>query len=440
MRVDDLTALDLRCMEALTTTRTTASVVTLAATMWQGWADADMRSDPVGLVQYVVETLAERGLVTYRLHEHGSQGGEHRPYAGLAHTIRLTKVGWDLMGYPNVSVQVGTRMSSGQMLDPKGDRTNHRKHGKTAEGGDIERLPWPEHRAKYPTHTHPLMEGDTVDIGTHPGLAPIEDGKTRAYIKVTPDLEARVIAYRTRFPLVDYAELGRILDLPERTIKYILTDLPRLRATNDAEARVGTIKQRIMWTLAALDMKNVTELRRVLGRNDTAHDIVHALHDLHTQGKVDFREDGAHKQPVDIRLTKRGRGEGLDKKVKDAIEQANAEADAIAPEPTVMPAQAVDDAALDEAEQAEGAHTVKPEAEASSFPLLDALLAREQQRMEQDNKAFKYLEAAESIKDVDPVMYSALVEKADSSIPFPSPIEAEYLRYVAACPGGGSDD
>jgi len=126
--VGDLTSLDLRCMEALTTTRTSASVVTVAATMWEGWADADMHSDPVGLVQMVVEGLAERGLLTYRLHERGSIGLEPRPWAGLAHTIRLSKDGWTLMGYPNVSVQVGTRMSSGQMLEEKGDRTNHRTH------------------------------------------------------------------------------------------------------------------------------------------------------------------------------------------------------------------------------------------------------------------------------------------------------------------------
>ena len=258
----------------------------------------------------------------------------------------------------------------------------------------------------------------TAPIGMPMKAAPSD---TRGYIKVTPDLEARVIAYKTRFPLSDYKELSDMVDLPERTVKYILVDLPRLRATNDGEAgHQGTIKQRILWILDALPMDNVPELRRVLGRADTEHDIVHALHDLHKLGKVDFREVGAHKQPEDIRLTARGRGEGLPKAVKAEVEDAKD-----APTPV---------------EERRTEHTVGDLAQVAAFPLLDALLAREQERQAQDNAGFKYLEAAEAIKDVDPVMYSALVEKAQSDIPFPSPIEAEYMKYVAACPGGGSDD
>ena len=266
-----------------------------------------------------------------------------------------------------------------------------------------------------------------MNVGLPPRLAPVDDETTRGYIKVTPDLEARVIAYKTRNPLANYARIAELTDLPERTVKYILTELPRLRATNDGEAtHQGTIKQRILWTLDALDMKNVPELRRVLGRADTEHDIVHALHDLHKQGKVDFKEVGAHKQPEDIHLTARGRGEGLPKSVKDEVDA-----------PFVT--QAVADAELD---AVEGVHTVKPSKSEPPFPLLDALLEREGKRLAQDNAAFRYLEAAEAIKDIDPVMYSQLVEKAESDIPFPSPIEAEYLRYVAACPGEGmtSDD
>ena len=413
--VGDLTSLDLRCMEALTTTRTSASVVTVAATMWEGWADADMHSDPVGLVQMVVEGLAERGLLTYRLHERGSIGLEPRPWAGLAHTIRLSKDGWTLMGYPNVSVQVGTRMSSGQMLEEKGDRTNHRTHRSRAEGGAIETLPWPEHRAKYPTHTHPLMTEEN-DMTSQPIVGSV--APSRGYIKVTPDLEARVIAYRTRFPLVDYAELSNMLDIPTRTIQYILTELPRLRAAN-GEGKEGTLKQRILWTLDALDMDNVAELRRVLGRADTDHDIVHVLHSLHKEGKVDFKEKGASKEPINIHLTARGRGAGLPKAVKDEVDAT-----------PNLNAHGVD---MTQPMKVVARDFPEPEPVTATFPLLDALLDREQKRQAEDNAAFKYLEAAEAIKDVDPEMYSALVSKADTSIPFPSPIEAEYLRYVAEC-------
>jgi len=262
-----------------------------------------------------------------------------------------------------------------------------------------------------------------VNIGLPDRAAPVEEGASRGYIKVTPDLEARVIAYKTRFPLVDYKELGDMLGLPVRTIQYIVAELPRLRAAN-GEGRAGTLKQRILWTLDALDMDSVTELRRVLGRADTDHDIVHVLHSLHKEGKVDFKEKGAAKEPVNIHLTARGRGQGLPKVVKAEVDAATSAEAATAPEPSRM---------HDDQDEADVAAT-------SAYPLLDALLDRERKRQAQDNSAFKYLEAAEAIKDIDPVMYSALVEKAQSDIPFPSPIEAEYLRYVAACPGGGSDD
>jgi len=431
LRVDDLSSLDLMVMEALTRSRTTISVVALAATLWNPDGGVTMGADPVGLVEYIITDLGARGLLTYRLEPRKT--GVSNPYAGLPHTIRLTQDGWTLMGYPHAAVQVNTRLSTRQHLDQHGDRTNFRKHSDTAEGvGPIETLPWPEHRAVYPTHHHPMMEDSDMGMKAtaSPKLAPTDDdAATRGYIRITPELEARVIAYRTRFPLVDYAELGRMCDLPQRTIAYILTDLPRLRATNDADGRAGTIKQRILWTLDALPMNDVPELRRVLGRADTEHDIVHALHDLHKQGKVDFKEVGAHKQPEDIHLTARGRGEGLPKVVKDRIHD-DFKDKVVAPDEQDALVSAFADADPDP----------EPVTKASPFPLLDALLAREQERQAQDNAGFKYLEAAEAIKDIDPVMYSQLVEKASSDIPFPSPIEAEYLRYVAACPGGGSDD
>jgi hypothetical protein len=270
------------------------------------------------------------------------------------------------------------------------------------------------------------MENDDMDIAASPKLAPTDDTPTRGYIRVTPELEAAVIAYRTRFPLVDYTELGRMLDLPERTIRYVLADLPRLRATN-GEVKAGNIKQRILWILDALPMNDVPELRRVLGRADTEHDIVHALHDLHKQGKVDFTEKGARKEPINIHLTARGRGEGLPKAVKDRIHEDFKDAT-----PAVVGETAVGGDAVSSTEPTTEV-TAEPTPDVG-YPLLGALIEREAKRREQDGKAFKYLEAAEAIKDVDPDMYASLMSKADSTIPFPSPIESEFLRYAEAHP------
>jgi hypothetical protein len=412
-------------MEALTSSRTTASTVTLAATMWQGYGDG-LGADPVGLVEYIVRGLADRGLLTFR-ESKGLRGEPGNAYNGLPHTIRLTREGWTLAGYPNLTVQVGTRMSSGQMLEQKGDRTNHRTHRSRAEGGDIETLTFPAHRAKYPDHIHPLMNGDTVSttpnhVAPSPRLAPVDaDEPSRGYIRVTPELEARVIAYRTRFPTIGYAELGEMLDLPHRTVAYVLTDLPRLRAVN-GEGKEGSLKQRILWTLDALDMDNVRELRRVLGRADTDHDIVHVLHSLHKEGKVDFIEKGASKEPINIHLTKRGRGEGLPKSVKDEVVAATATAE----EPV--------------AEQAEAEAVAEPQPSDIEFPLLDALLDREKERLDADGKMFRYMEAADLIRANDPETAAILDTKAQQNdVPLPSPIEAEYLRYVARQAERGHD-
>lgn len=233
-------------MDALTT-------VLLAATVWQDWGD-QWGADPVGLVDYVVRGLGEKGLLTYRVTP-GAQGrtspGERDAYANLAHTIRLTPQGWALMGYPNVQREAGRR-SGLVMHDP--DKTNHWSHPRTAEGGAIERLPWDEHRATYPDHRHPSLaeaQGEDMNMQTaaHPSLAPAEEGETRGYIRVTPELEARVVAMRAREPLSDYATIAEYLSLPERTVKYVLSELPGLRRSKDVAQAEASLKQRILWTL-----------------------------------------------------------------------------------------------------------------------------------------------------------------------------------------------
>ena len=46
-----------------------------------------------------------------------------------------------------------------------------------------------------------------------------------------------------------------------------------------------------------------------------------------------------------------------------------------------------------------------------------------------------FVVAAEAIQDIDPDMARSLMEKAKAyDVPFPSPIEQEYIRYVAAHP------
>lgn len=223
----------------------------------------------------------------------------------------------------------------------------------------------------------------------------------RQYTKVTADIETSVLAAREVYGPTSYDEIAESLGIPERTVKYILTDLPRMRRMNNGEAKTqASLKERIVEVLRDVDVNDVPELRRLLGYADPEHDIVHVLHSLHSQGKVDFRESGSHDQPINIHLTKR--------QAKPRVEP---EPVVVAPEPEPEP---------------------EPVVSRETFPLLADLRARELDRAISDEKATAYIEAAEALKEADPDMAHALLEKAGAlNATYPSPLEQEYLRYAA---------
>jgi hypothetical protein len=235
----------------------------------------------------------------------------------------------------------------------------------------------------------------------------------RGYVKVTSEMEMQVVAYKTLHPLDSYAAMSEELDLPKRTIEYILIDLPRLRRIYKPDEVETTTKQRILAALSAIGVfDNVTELRRVLGRSDDNHNLVHLLHSLHKEGKVEFRESNG-KEPTAIRLTARGKGQGLKKNGEPTAQE----------ETTAMTAQPEVQASFD----------IEPEDATQAYPLLDALLLREKERLEKDGKAMAYVNAAEALASTDDrEMYDMLMAKAaEFDVVYPSPIEAEYLRWVA---------
>jgi hypothetical protein len=175
-----------------------------------------------------------------------------------------------------------------------------------------------------------------------------------------------------------------------------------------------SLKQRILDFVTdshPVAIDTVKELRAVLGMADTEHDIVHVLHSLHTQGKVDFDERGNGMGTAtyhNIRLHKKG----AKPKPTDIVNAGIPFDEPPAPEPDL-------------------AQPGEPE----GYPLLDDLLARERNRLDADNRAMRYMEAAEVLRDIDPESYDSLMERAaKNNVPFPSPLEQEYLRYVASNP------
>lgn len=433
---NDLSRPELDVLLLLTSARET-SIVSLAADVWR--MTPDWRAfDPYPLLVYVLDSLASKGLVRFRL---------VKPYGGsdpdMPFDIRLTTLGWAMAGYPLTHGHVGHgSRHSRDAAKHQGDMTNYRNHADRAKGGDIEVEDFPTHRAHYPDHSHmygvPLTMANattsravkrTERLADPTVLAdPNGTGDVRGYIRVTPDIEARVLAARERLGQVGYADIAEVAGLPERTVKYVLTDLPRLRRASTGDERLAkSLKERVFAIVEAIgEVKDVPELRRILGMADTEHDVMHVLHSLHTRGRIDFDERGngmGTATVINIRLPKRG--------AKRPDREANE------PAPEILTFQ-LPEAAGPEATTEEAPPSTPPsapESESEGYPLLDALLDRERTRQEADAKGMAFVVAAEAVQDIDPETAATLMAKASQyNVPFPSPIEQEYIRYVANHP------
>jgi len=428
MRLTDLSQPELDVMLLLAQSKAT-NVVLLAADLWRTTPDW-LATDPYPLLTYVLDGLSERGLCTYRL-QRGVTLNSKRRTPDLPMDIRLTPMGWALMGYPNKTVEVGSHGRHERQSEHPGDMTDYVNLAGITFGGPIERDTFGEHRRDYHDHNH--MYGVPLPMANQ------STQEKRPYTRVTADIEARVIHAREKLGGVGYADIAEYTGLSTQTVKYILTDLPRLRRVNAGEAKAeGSLKERVMVAVREIGpIKDVAELRRIVGMADSDHDVMHVLHSLHTQGRIDFDERGngmGTATCINIRLHKKGSkrdivnagipfGEIEEKKLPDLpadylapLVQPKAESEATEQEPHVLPPSA-------------------PGPVGAGYPLLDALLDRERKRLDGDTKGMAFVVAAEAIQDIDPDTARSLMEKAKQyDVPFPSPIEAEYIRYVASHP------
>ena len=411
------------------------TLVTLAADLWRTAPEWNA-FDPYPLLRFVIDSLCAHGLVRFTLvHPYGERNREEPT------NIRLTPEGWSMMGYPNKVIEVGSMLRHQGPHTP--DQTNYRNHPFHAPGGAIEVDTFAEHQFFFPQHIH--MYGDNQVVAT----AEETGDMSRPYTRVTPEMEANIIAARERLGMTSYTDIAERTGLPERTVKYVLVDLPRLRRINAGEKKVeGSLKQRILWAVEGLgEVKDISELRRILGMADSEHDVMHVLHSLHTQGKLDFTERGngmGTATVVNIRLHKKGKRNGVAPTAPDFVQERIPEQ--VQPLPVIS---------RTEEEQAISArqHAIEPEAtapqasapgldESAAYPLLTELLERERKRQDGDPKALAYVSAAEAIKDVDRATYDTLMAKAAAfDVPYPSPLEREYLSYaekhvVPDAPGG----
>jgi hypothetical protein len=376
---------------ALTEGMSISSVVTLAADLYQRGRNAGFNGgDIVGYVTLVLEGLNEKGLVQYRVptgHESGSS-----TWAGLPMNVRLTPEGWATTGYPRFHSEVGRNSRRREVA--RGDRTDFRNHATTAEGSDLERLPWYEHRAVYPDHAHNYeLFGVLTDLEK-------DMAETRTWNRVTPEMEDRVQAAFGRHK--SYAETAAETNLSERQVRYILS----------GKTSLGSLKQRM---LALIEQRgkfaDIHELYEELPGSHGMHNFVHVLHSLHSEGVIDFRE------------VKAGTGGTSYLDIRAAKRRTNGEAK---PEPEVVEAEA-DVTAVSQPEEV--AHTPVGE----SYPELARIRELNATLMRQRGAADRYMKAAEALGNDDPDMVELLLRKAtEAEVSSLNPVESEYLQWVEA--------
>jgi hypothetical protein len=131
----------------------TRSAVVLAAEEWTSFADACTTET----VMWALESLNEQGLVVYALGERG-----------IFTNIRATPNGYEVLGYPPPSREVGrSHWNRGTELPLRtGDTTDFRTFDDHAWGGPIEKMLLEEHIAKYPDHPHIIEEIDVSKLET----------------------------------------------------------------------------------------------------------------------------------------------------------------------------------------------------------------------------------------------------------------------------------
>lgn len=144
-----MSPLETTILDELCQSKVTSSSVRLGVDLWdRGYLDT---GDPVGLVEWVLRDLNERGFIKFRLNE------------GVLVDIRVEAAGFHAAGYRQRWTEVGqqhyVRRPGTDTHDVAarhpGDRTDFRTHGgRAAPDGPVERMNILDHMIRYPDHAH----------------------------------------------------------------------------------------------------------------------------------------------------------------------------------------------------------------------------------------------------------------------------------------------
>lgn len=387
-----LAPFDINLLDELCQARVTLSSVKLAADLWERGALRGI-GDPVGIIQWTLAHLNERGLVAYRLSTRG-----------IPVEIRVTRAGYTACGYKIAAREVG-RMQ--RRYDPTqdggrahpGDPTDFHELAGETFGGPILREPLEWHANNYPDHPeHQRQLEECRDMPSQ-----IDPGKVEAIAQALG---------QSGNP--NMSRIARDYDVSEGTVRNVAK---AMRAT---EAFPG-IRQRV---LEAIVNHGPFESYRDLSIADIGadyHEMVHVCYRLRRAGLISFEErrlTGDKTSLVNIRATKRGidaayttdpvmmrisKEEAVTEDIKPTPEQeriARVVPTAIVPREGIIPQRTL----------------IDPE----TYPLIAGVIAKYRNR-EQVRKAAEMLEAAGLVD----IAAMALEEGGE-----PSDLEAEIIRYV----------
>lgn len=400
-------------LAVLTESRTTSSVVRLSADLY-GRDGNDERftfGDPIGFVTWLLEGLNTQGYVTYRLTTRSDNDAPG--FAGLPYYIRLTKKGWAAMGYVHYAIEVGTPSAS--VREVRGlDRTEYRTHKVIAEGGPLAHHWWWQCPTLFPSpkQKETLMTSQEMSM-------------TRPYIKVTPEMEERVIASYARTG--SYDKTSQETNVDARRVRYIVNDRPRLKRDS------SSLKERALELIRANGpYVDVMALHRDMPGPHGLHNLVHILHSLNKAQLIEFRLDKSKSSGTNYLNIRARSTDGTDLSVSDTQDGTTNGAVPMAAfevGPTSGPVGPTSDVGA-----TESSSPIKGE-DGLYFPELEKLVKAQRESSEGREKASKYIAAAEAIEDIDPNEAERLLRKAaDIDGPVLSVVEKEYVRYAAMFP------
>src|SRR4029077_2412515 len=109
-----------------------------------------------------------------------------------------------------------------------GDMTDYVNLAGITFGGPIEGDTFAEHRRNYHDHNH--MYGVPIPMAN-------QSTGPRPYTRVTADIQASILHARETLGPVGYADIAEYTGRSASTVKYVLTELPRLRRAHAGEAK-----------------------------------------------------------------------------------------------------------------------------------------------------------------------------------------------------------